>query len=158
ISSSDDRAASDAKARLQRADVEASTARTKLKAAIQAADRRAETNDADYVFITFVMRFLPAGLVGLLLAVIFCAAMSATASELTALGSTTVVDFYKRSFKPAASDAHYLRAGKLFTVFWGALAVLFALFASILDNLIQAVNILGSIFYGTILGVFLAGF
>src|SRR5262249_14462208 len=79
-------------------------------------------------------------------------------SELTALGSTTVIDFYKRSFRPDGDEAHYLRAGKLFTVFWGVLAVLFAMFASLLDNLIQAVNILGSIFYGAILGVFLAGF
>jgi SSS family transporter len=147
-----------AKTRLQQADAAASEVRKRVKAEIQAADPRAETNDADYVFITFVMRFLPEGLVGLLLAVIFCAAMSATASELTALGSTSVVDFYKRSFKPQASEAHYLRAGKLFTVLWGGVAILFAMFASMIDNLIQAVNILGSIFYGTILGVFLAGF
>jgi SSS family solute:Na+ symporter len=117
-----------------------------------------ETKDADYVFITFVKNHFPVGLVGLLIAVIFCAAMSATASALNALGSTTVVDFYKRSFKPEASDGHYLRAAQGFTILWGVLAMLFAGFASLLDNLIQAVNILGSIFYGPTLGVFLAGF
>jgi Na+/proline symporter len=101
---------------------------------------------------------LPAGLVGLLIAVIFCAAMSATAAALNALGSTTAVDFYKASFRPEADDRHYLIAARLFTVFWGAVAMLFAAFASLLDNLIQAVNILGSIFYGPMLGVFLVAF
>jgi Na+/proline symporter len=119
---------------------------------------RGETNDADYVFISFVMSFLPQGLIGLLLAVILCAAMSATASELTALGSASVVDFYRRSFRKDATDEHYLAASKAFTVIWGVVAILFATFASLVDNLIQAVNILGSIFYGTILGIFLAAF
>jgi SSS family solute:Na+ symporter len=119
---------------------------------------RAETKDADYVFITFVVNNLPRGLIGLLLAVILCAAMSSTASELSALGQCTLVDFYKRRWRPGRSDAHYLRAAMLFTAVWGALAVAFALGASLLDNLIQAVNILGSLFYGTILGVFLMAF
>lgn len=132
--------------------------REKAKQLIQKARPGAETKDADYIFITFVKEHFPVGLVGLLVAVIFCAAMSATASALTALGATTVVDFYKRTLRPAESDAHYLRAAKLFTVFWGVLAMLFAAFASLLDNLIQAVNILGSIFYGPTLGVFVAGF
>jgi Na+/proline symporter len=104
------------------------------------------------------MAYLPRGLVGLLLAVIFCAAMSSTASELSALGQCTLVDFYRRSWRREASDAHYLRAAKLFTAGWGVLAVVFAASAALLDNLIQAVNILGSLFYGTILGVFLVGF
>jgi SSS family solute:Na+ symporter len=117
-----------------------------------------DTKDADYVFLSFVMHNLPRGLIGLLLAVVFCAAMSSTASELSALGSTTVVDFYRRSFRKTADDAHYLRAAKLFTAAWGALAVLFATFAALVDNLIQAVNILGSLFYGTILGMFLVAF
>jgi Na+/proline symporter len=119
---------------------------------------RAETKDADYVFITFVVGNLPRGLVGLLLAVILCAAMSSTASELSALGQCMLVDFYKRSWRPGATDAHYVRAAMLFTAAWGALAVVFALGASLVDNLIQAVNILGSLFYGTILGVFLLAF
>ena len=118
----------------------------------------ANTKDADYIFLSFVMSNLPRGVVGLLLVVIFCAAMSAVAGELSALASTTVVDFYRRSLRPNASDAHYVRAAKLFTAGWGVLAVLFALFASLLDNLIQAVNILGSLFYGTILGIFMVAF
>ncbi len=118
----------------------------------------ANVKDADYVFLTFVMTRFPPGLVGLLLAVILCAAMSATASALNALGTTTVVDFYRRTWKPDATDAQGVRAGKWFTVMWGALAMLFAMFAGQVDNLIQAGNILGSIFYGPMLGVFLVGF
>ncbi|MDB4966788.1 MAG: solute/sodium symporter family protein [Myxococcales bacterium] len=119
---------------------------------------RAETKDADYIFLGFVLAEFPAGLVGLLIAVILCAAMSATASALNSLGTTSVVDFYKRSWRPDADDAHYLRAARGFTIFWGAVAVVFAASASLFDNLIQAVNILGSIFYGPMLGVFLIGF
>jgi Na+/proline symporter len=117
-----------------------------------------ETKDADYIFIGFVVSHFPQGLVGLLLAVILCAAMSAVAASLNSLGTTTVVDLYKTTIRAEASDAHYLLVAKLFTVFWGVVAVLFAAFASQLDNLIQAVNILGSIFYGPMLGVFLVGF
>jgi Na+/proline symporter len=101
---------------------------------------------------------MPVGLVGLLLAVILSAAMSSTAGELNALGSTTSIDFYKRVIKPEASDAHYLIASKWLTAGWGAVAVGFALFADLFENLIEAVNILGSIFYGTILGIFLTAF
>jgi Na+/proline symporter len=118
----------------------------------------AETKDSDYIFIRFVLHHLPSGLVGLLVAVILSAAMSSTASELNALGATTTVDIYRRALNKDASDAHYLRASKAFTVMWGLIAVAFATFASLLDNLIQAVNILGSIFYGTILGIFLVAF
>jgi Na+/proline symporter len=132
--------------------------RSAAKQLIHQAHPRAESKDADYIFITFVKDHFPPGLVGLLIAVIFCAAMSATASALNALGSTTVVDFYKRTLRPGASDHHYLIAAKVFTVIWGILAMLFAAFASLLDNLVQAVNILGSIFYGPTLGVFLVGF
>lgn len=132
--------------------------REEAKSVLKQARPKVETKDADYVFITFVKDHFPVGLVGLLIAVIFCAAMSATASALNALGSTTVIDFYKRSIRPVASDRHYLRAGQAFTVVWGVLGVGFAAFASLLDNLIQAVNILGSIFYGPTLGVFLVGF
>ena len=132
--------------------------RNEARALIVASGRPADANDADYVFLTFVMANLPRGLVGLLLAVILCAAMSSTASELTALGGCTVVDFYRRSFRPSAPDAHYVRVAKIATGAWGVLAVLFAAFAAVVDNLIQAVNILGSLFYGTILGIFLAAF
>jgi solute:Na+ symporter, SSS family len=118
----------------------------------------ANTKDADYVFLTFVLGQLPRGLVGLLLAVIFCAAMSAVAGELSALATTTVVDFYRRSLRPHRDEAHYVRVARWMVAGWGAIAVAFASFAALLDNLIQAVNILGSLFYGTVLGVFLVAF
>jgi Na+/proline symporter len=106
----------------------------------------------------FVMDNLPEGIIGLLFAVIFSAAMSSTASELNALGSTTTVDLYKRSIKKDGTDHHYLISSKLFTAFWGLGAILFATYASLFENLIQAVNLLGSLFYGTILGIFMVGF
>ena len=118
----------------------------------------AEASDPDYLFIGVVLAHFPSGLIGLLIAVILCAAMSATAAALSSLGQTSVVDFYRRSFKPGQSDHHYLIAAKWITVGWAILAVGFAAFASLLENLIQAVNILGSIFYGPMLGVFLVGF
>ena len=117
-----------------------------------------ETNDADYVFITFVLNYLPHGIIGLLVAVIFCAGMSSSASELNALGSTTVVDFYRPLLHPQASEAHQLLVSKLLTAAWGGVAIGFALFANLVENLIQAINILGSIFYGSILGIFLVAF
>ncbi|MFY2563261.1 sodium:solute symporter [Corallococcus terminator] len=137
---------------------EASAVRKEAKALVSRALPGAETKDSDYIFIGFVKRWLPSGLFGLLIAVILSAAMSSIASELNALGATTTVDFYRRVFRPEASDRHVLIASKLFTVFWGLVAVGFASFASLLDNLIQAVNILGSIFYGTVLGIFLVAF
>jgi len=132
--------------------------RKEAKALVSRALPGAETKDSDYIFIGFVKRWLPSGLFGLLIAVILAAAMSSIASELTALGATTTVDFYQRVFRREASDRHMLVASKLLTVFWGLVAVGFASFASLLDNLIQAVNILGSIFYGTVLGLFLVAF
>lgn len=116
------------------------------------------TKDSDYVFLSFIMNYLPNGLIGLLLAVIISAAMSSTAGELNALGSTSTVDFYKRIFNKNGSDSHYVKTSKYLTLFWGVLAIMFALFAQLLENLIEAVNILGSVFYGTILGVFLVAF
>ena len=132
--------------------------RSNAKELIATVNPRAERKDADYIFISFVIRYFPAGLIGLLVAVIFCAAMSATAAALNALGTTSMVDFYRRVLKPDGTNEHYLAAARGFTVFWGVVAMLFAAFASQLDNLIQAVNILGSIFYGPMLGVFLVGF
>ncbi|MCB0540287.1 MAG: sodium:solute symporter [Bacteroidetes bacterium] len=117
-----------------------------------------EVNDKDYVFIYYILNFLPIGLIGLLIAVIFSASMSSTAAELNALATTSVVDIYKRSFAPNISDKQYLRASKMFTLLWGVLAILFAISASLFENLIQAVNILGSIFYGTVLGIFVVAF
>ncbi|MCJ8167254.1 sodium:solute symporter [Pontibacter sp. E15-1] len=136
----------------------ARSVRDEAKQVIKQATPKAELKDTDYVFISFVMKYLPTGLVGLLLAVIFSAAMSSSASELNALASTTVVDIYKRSVRQEGSGRHYVMASKLFTVGWGAIAITFAMFASLLDNLIEAVNIIGSIFYGTILGIFLVAF
>ncbi len=117
-----------------------------------------ETEDSDYVFISFVTQHLPIGLIGLLLAVIFSAAMSSTASELNALATTSLIDIYKRSYVPGASDKHYLKMSKWFTFGWGVVALIFASVASLFDNLIEAVNIVGSLFYGTILGVFAIAF
>ena len=132
--------------------------RTEVDNLILKVDNQAEVKDSDYVFITFIINYLPVGMVGLLLAVIFSAAMSSTASELNALATTTVIDLYKRSINPNASDKHYLTSSKLFTVAWGLTALTFALVASLFDNLIEAVNIVGSIFYGTILGIFAVAF
>ena len=132
--------------------------RGEAKAALVAADAELSASDSDYVFITFVLEQLPQGLVGLLIAVIFCAALSSTASELNALGSTTMVDFYRHIWKPASDDAHSVSASKWFTAMWGVVAISFALFANLVENLIEAVNILGSIFYGVVLGVFLVAF
>lgn len=124
----------------------------------ETSDKRIEANDKDYVFIHFILNYLPQGLVGLLLAVILSAAMSSTASELNALATTTVVDIYKRNFAPNISDKQYLLASRLFTLFWGLVAIFFAIKASLFENLIQAVNIIGSLFYGVILGVFAIAF
>lgn len=115
-------------------------------------------NDTDYVFINFVMSWLPHGLIGLLLAVVFSAAMSSTASELNALTSTTTVDIYKRSIVKTADDKHYVRASKWITAGWAVFAMGFAMLASHAENLIQLVNIVGSLFYGTLLGIFLSAF
>jgi len=132
--------------------------RSEVDKLILKVDQKAEVKDSDYVFITFIINYLPHGMVGLLLAVIFSAAMSSTASELNALATTTVIDLYRRSINPNASDKHYLLFSKLFTVTWGIIALSFALVASLFDNLIEAVNIIGSIFYGTILGIFAVAF
>ena len=118
----------------------------------------AEINDKDYIFMSYVIDYLPTGIIGLLFAVMFCAAMSSTASELNALASTTTIDIYKRSIKKKENDRHYLMSSKYFTLLWGVLAILFATTASLFENLIQAVNLLGSLFYGTILGIFVVAF
>lgn len=121
-------------------------------------DSQADTNDTNYVFLHFVTEQLPVGVIGLLIAIIFLASMGSTASGLNSLASTTVVDFYKRIFKKTESDKQYLSASRWSTVAWGIFCVIVALYASKLGNLIEAVNILGSLFYGTILGIFLVAF
>ncbi|MEA9412509.1 sodium:solute symporter [Flavobacterium sp. PL02] len=132
--------------------------RERAKEIIIKADSNSETNDKDYVFFHFILHYLPKGLIGLLLAVILSAAMSSTASGLNALASTTAIDIYKRNLKTEKSDKHYLYATKFFTLFWGIIAILFACVGTLFENLIQLVNIIGSIFYGTVLGIFLVGF
>jgi solute:Na+ symporter, SSS family len=146
------------KSNVQALQNESDEIREELKVLVKLVDEDAETNDKDYIFMTFVMDNLPIGMIGLLFAVMFSAAMSSTASELNALSSTTTIDLYKRSIKKKESDHHYLRSSKLFTLMWGLLAILFATYASLFENLIQAVNLLGSLFYGTILGIFLVAF
>ncbi|MCD9018366.1 sodium:solute symporter [Parachryseolinea silvisoli] len=132
--------------------------RDSVRATIATAVPGAKVQDRDYIFLNFVLQHLPNGIIGLLLAVIFSAAMSSMAGELNALASTTTVDIYKRSFKAEASEKHYLRASQGFTVLWALLAMVFAMLATFAENLIQFVNIVGSLFYGTILGIFLTAF
>lgn len=115
-------------------------------------------DDTNSIFPHFIINSLPAGLIGLLLAAIFAAAMSSIDSELNALSTTTVVDVYRSHVRPDATDRHYLRAARLFTLVWGALAATFALYAARLGSVIEAVNIIGSYFYGSLLGVFILGF
>jgi SSS family transporter len=132
--------------------------RQKAKTLIYSTGKDVETNDKDYVFIHFILNNLPRGLIGLLLAVILSAAMSSTASELNALGSTTTIDLYKRNLKVERSEEHYVKISKWFTLGWGLIAITLASFANLFDNLIQLVNIIGSIFYGNVLGIFLLAF
>ena len=143
---------------LQQLDAEARSIRDRAKTVLERAGASPKSNDSDYVFITFVLEHLPHGVVGLLIAVIFCATMSATAATLNALGSTTAVDFYRPLIRPNAGDHHYVAATQLLTVAWGLVAIGVASFANLVENLIQAGNILGSIFYGSILGLFLVAF
>jgi hypothetical protein len=131
--------------------------RARGKELISSADKNAETNDKDYVFIHFILTQLPVGLIGLLLAVILSAAMSSTASEINALGATTAVDLYQR-YRPGLDEKHYLKITRYCTLIWGIAAIIVACIAPLFDNLIQLVNIIGSIFYGNILGIFLTAF
>ncbi|MFK8039285.1 MAG: sodium:solute symporter [Crocinitomicaceae bacterium] len=132
--------------------------RKRYKEEVIRLDSKYESKDSDYIFLTFVLNFLPHGLIGLLLAVIFSAAMSSTAGELNALASTTTIDFYKKFFSQSDDENKDLLVSKGLTVAWGILAICIALTAGLFENLIQLVNILGSLFYGTILGVFLLAF
>ncbi len=148
----------DNKPRLQGLNEEDLKLKEKAKEIIAKSSDKVETNDKDYVFIHFILNNLPKGLIGLLLAVILSAAMSSTASELNALASTTAIDLYKRNVKEEKSDQHYVNMSKWFTLGWGVLAILIACIANLFDNLIQLVNIIGSIFYGNVLGIFLIAF
>lgn len=132
--------------------------RKEARELISQASNRVVTNDKDYVFIHFILNNLPRGLIGLLLAVILSAAMSSTASELNALATTTTMDLYKRNKKSGGDEKHFLKASKWFTLLWGVIAISIASVANLFDNLIQLVNIIGSIFYGNVLGIFLLAF
>ena len=147
----------DATANINRLTIKEKEIRNKAKEILKTNLPELETNDKDYVFITFILTYLPKGLIGLLLAMIFSAAMSSTASELNALGATTSVDLYRRRM-PGKSDKHYLFMTKALTLMWGVIAIGFACYGTLFENLIQFVNIVGSVFYGTILGIFLVGF
>ncbi len=151
-------AVEDAKLQIIAINKKDSTNRVLAKSIIEKADSSAETNDKDYVFIHFILHNLPKGLIGLLLAVILSAAMSSTASELNALGTVTAIDLYKRNKKGTFSPKHYVNASKVFTFLWGIIAISIACVANLFDNLIQLVNIIGSIFYGNVLGIFLLAF
>jgi SSS family solute:Na+ symporter len=139
-------------------DKKAKAVRDQAREVVLKADPDQSSRDSDYVFLTFILNYLPQGLVGLLIAVIISAAMSSTAGEINALSSTTMVDFYRRFSKTEKSDTQSINLSKWLTLGWGILAIIFALSAQLVENLIEAVNILGSVFYGTILGVFLTAF
>jgi SSS family solute:Na+ symporter len=132
--------------------------RTKLTDLMALNDKKSNLNDNNYVFLSFVTQYLPKGLIGLLVAIIFLASMGSTASALNSLASTSVVDIYKRLLHKDGTEKNYLNASRWATVFWGLLCVIMALFASQIGNLLEFVNILGSYIYGTILGVFLVAF
>jgi solute:Na+ symporter, SSS family len=151
-------AAAGARTEVQEAYQRSEGLRAEAKEAVKAATGTAKGQDADYVFITFVLSCLPHGVIGLLVAAFFAAALSSKAAELNALASTTTVDFYRFLVRRNADDNHYVAASKWFTVLWGLVALAFALFASLQDNLIQAVNIVGSWFYGVLLGLLLVAF
>jgi len=147
-----------AKSELLKYDDKEKEIRNEAKDVVRKAFPGNDAKDSDYVFLSFILNYLPKGLVGLLLAVIISAAMSSTSGELNALGTTTMIDFYKRLLKKKGSERYYVNASKIITAIWGFIAIGFALVANLLENLIEAVNILGSLFYGTILGIFIVAF
>jgi Na+/proline symporter len=158
VRSGDEASIKAVKARVETSGQEIRDARTDLRDHIAEMAGAASMKDSDYVFIHFILNELPVGLIGLLVAVILCAAMSSTASELSALATISTVDFYQRYINKRSDDAHTKLISRIFTAVWGGLAILFALFASMVESLIEAVNIVGSLFYGTVLGLFLAAF
>jgi Na+/proline symporter len=158
IHADNETAINEARTKVQQADKKSNEIRKQVTSLMEKNNPKADTNDTNYIFLTFVTQQLPVGIIGLLIAIIFLASMGSTASGLNSLASTTVVDFYKRIFKKDESDKTYLSASRWATVGWGVFCMIVALYASKLGNLIEAVNILGSLFYGTILGIFLVAF
>jgi SSS family transporter len=147
-----------AQADLKQADEQATNIRKEGISLMKKNNTQADTDDTNYVFLNFVTHYLPKGLIGLLIAIVFLASMGSTASALNSLASTSVVDIYKRTINPGASDKNYLNASRLATVFWGMVCIAMALYAGKMGNLLEAVNQLGSYIYGTILGVFVVAF
>ena len=158
IHSNDQQAIDAAGIKVRDADIKTTEVRKEVAQLMEKNNPKADTNDTNYIFLTFVTQQLPVGIVGLLIAIIFLASMGSTASGLNSLASTTVVDFYKRIYNSNGSESLYLAASRLATVLWGIFCVVVAIYANKLGNLIEAVNILGSLFYGTILGIFLVAF
>lgn len=158
LNSSDENTKLSYKIELMKDKIQEKRFRSEAKSLLKQADFSIDTNDTNYIFLNFVLHYFPAGLVGLMIAVIFCASWSSTASELNALSSTSVIDLYQRLFAPSRSENHYMWMSKLFTLFWGLVAIGVAQFANALGSMIEAVNVLGSLFYGTVLGVFVVAF
>ncbi len=158
LDSGDEAVVDDVREQLRSADVRAKEVRQDLVALMQENDDAADTNDNNYIFLSFVTENFPKGLIGLLVAIVFMASMGATASAINSLASTTVIDIFKRFVRKEGSERQYLSASRIFTFIWGVFCVIIALYASKLGNLLEAVNILGSLFYGTILGIFVVAF
>lgn len=158
IHSDDEQAINTARTNVQAADKKSNAIRKEATALMQKNNPKADVNDTNYIFLNFITTQLPIGVVGLLIAIIFLASMGSMASGLNSLASTTIIDFYKRLFKKEETDKSYLSASRWTTVIWGLFCIMVAFYASRVGNLIEAVNILGSLFYGTILGIFLVAF
>lgn len=158
IHSEDEQAINTARTNVQAADKKSNAIRKEATALMQKNNPKADVNDTNYIFLNFITTQLPIGVVGLLIAIIFLASMGSMASGLNSLASTTIIDFYKRLFKKEETDKSYLLASRWTTVIWGLFCIMVAFYASRVGNLIEAVNILGSLFYGTILGIFLVAF
>ncbi|RPI00992.1 MAG: sodium:solute symporter, partial [Ignavibacteriae bacterium] len=146
------------KGNLQRLQQQSEAVRTEASGLLAGNDRRTDAGDTNYIFLTFVLTYLPAGLVGLIIACIFSASMSSSSSELSALATTSIIDIYKRFIKREGSERHYLVVSRIMMAFWGLYGIAFAQYAGRMGSLVEAVNILGSLFYGTMLGVFLLAF
>jgi len=153
--SADSAAENQARVELRAAEERAGQLRNQAVGLMRQNDPAADTNDTNYVFLTFVIRYLPAGVVGLIIVVIFAATMSAISSALNSLATSTIVDVYKRLLSDQASEKHYLLVSRVATAFWGVFAIVVSEGAARLGALIEAVNILGSLFYGTVLGIFI---
>ncbi|HTP12818.1 MAG TPA: sodium:solute symporter, partial [Bacteroidota bacterium] len=156
--SGDSRRIAEAGEQLREADRQTDQIRASALQVLKKNDSSVDTNDTNYIFLSFVMKYLPVGLVGLIFACIFAASMSSSSGELSALATCSVVDVYKRHFKKDGTDRHYLTVSRVSMALWGVYGIVFAQYASRLGSLVEAVNILGSLFYGTMLGIFLLAF